>query len=363
MNAVQAARPASAHAGAAVRLDRRGAVGWRDVALDGLNCYLRGVEAILRGAGLGHDEVVDALGGHVTDRFGRDGRPHVRLRGGELRWLQAAPDAHCWNEVAACLGRGEPVVIWPDGFSWPGSRFEGRRHVHDHAILAVAADDGSLHYLDTEADEASGFTAEAPLTDATRRACTRVLRVRPPSRPSGIGAARLDRMIGASVRPLARLAAATAEYARWWRIEPFNRRLATALDVWALSDLQPPLYLLATISRRFGREPLATRAFEAAAQAKKVSVFVHALNRIRPLAPYDLLRDDLALLAKRLETAGRAAAAAAGQPPPAVSAELAGAWLWRRLQATSRWHFNVGLGSSAAYLRAPVSAAYGPGAA
>src|SRR5262249_3749549 len=151
---------------------------WRDVAVDGLNCYLRGVEAILRGAGLGHDEVVDVLGGHVTDRFCRDGRPHVRLRSGELRWLQAAPGAHRWNEVAACLGPGEPVVIWPDGFSGPGSRFEGRRHVHNHAILAVAIEDSSLRYLDIEADEASGFAAEAPLTEATRRACTRVLLVR-----------------------------------------------------------------------------------------------------------------------------------------------------------------------------------------
>lgn len=353
----------AAHAAATVRLDRHGAVGWRDVALDGLNCYLRGVEAILRGAGLGHDEVVDVMGGQITDRFSRDGRPHVRLRGGEVRWFQAAPGAHCWNEVAACLGNGEPVVVWPDGFSWPGSRFEGRRHVHDHAILAVAIDDGSLRYLDIDGDEASGFTAQAPLTEATRRACTRALLVRPPTRPSRIGAARLDRMTGASVRPLARLAAATAEYARWWRIEPFNRRLATALDLWALSDVQPPLYLLATVARRFGREPLATRAFEAATQAKKVSVFVHALNRIRPVAPYDLLRDDLSLLAERLETVGRSAAAAAGQPPPAISAELAGAWLWRRLQAVSVWHFDVGLGGSAAHRRAPVSAAYGPGAA
>jgi hypothetical protein len=96
---------------------------------------------------------------------------------------------------------------------------------------------------------------------------------------------------------------------------------------------------------------VAARAFEAAAQAKKASLFVAALNECRPVAPYDLCRDDIALLGERLAAVQRAAAQAVDHAPAIVESP-AGAWLWRRLNSVSVWHLGVGLGTLDAHLRA-----------
>jgi hypothetical protein len=341
----------------AVRFDRHGAVGWRDIALDGLNCYLRGIEAILRAAGYTLDDVVEEMGGAITDRFEQDGKAFVRLNRCETRWSIAPPGLHRWAVVEACVSAGEPVVIWPDGFYWPGGRFEGRRHIHNHAVLAVGFEGGSLHCLDIDAADADGYQAAVPVTDDTKRACTRILRVDVVAPARRLRASAMDRLIGASIRPLTRLARATAAYASWWAVNP-RRRLATSLDIWALSDVQPQLFLFSCICRRFGYDALATRSIAAATQAKKVSLFVDALNQCRPVAPYDLCGDDIALLAERLAAVEHAAREAVGRPPAVADDGRAGAWLWRRLNALSVWHLGVGLGCTMHSHMANVSAAY-----
>ena len=72
-------------------------------------------------------------------------------------------------------------------------------------------------------------------------------------------------MIRASIRPLARLAAGTQQLAECWT-RVVSRRLAHAVDVWALSDVQPQLYLLACLSGRFG-EPRIDEDYFASAPA------------------------------------------------------------------------------------------------
>lgn len=322
------------------RMDRDGAVGWRDVPLDGLTCYHRCIEAILRGRGFTAAEVIEELGGAVTDRLGTDGSPHVRLRASTARWLMAPPGGDRWDDVQALLRSGQGVVIWPDGFFWPGDSCEGRRHIHHHAVLATGIDEDGLRFLDIDAAEADGFARVVPVTAQVRRACTRLLELPSVTRGPQLQAADARRLIAASIRPLARFADGAAQLADRW-VTP-SRRLVHAADLWVLGDIQPQLYLLACICQRFGYEDLAARGFETATQAKKISLFLAGLHQYKPRAPYDLCRDDIAVLAARLRAVSAAAVAACGPPAPEPAAP-ADSWLWRRLDTLARWHFGSGL--------------------
>lgn len=324
---------------------RDGAVGWRDVALDGLTCYHRCVEAILRGHGCTADEVTDELGGAVTDRLGSDGKPFLRLRGSTARWLIADPGHDNWAVVQERLDHGRPVVIWPDGFYWPGDHFQGRRHAHHHAIVAVGIEAGALRYLDIDADEADGYAAAVPVTAQTRQACTRVLDITAVARSPALRAGDARRMIRASVRPLAKFADSGYALAAWWSADP-ARPLVRAADLWVLGDVQPQVYLLARIARRFGHDELADRGFAAAAQAKKISLFLYGLRGLKPRPPYDLCHDDIVRLADQLAAVARAASGTAGAPDPAAApGRPADVWLWHRLDALARWHFGTGIGA------------------
>lgn len=335
----------------AVLMDRTGAVGWRDIPLDGLACYHRCVEAVLRGRGLTSDEVTEEMGGAITDRLGRDGRPYLRLRTGMARWLIAPAGRNHWDTVRTRLNAGRPVLLWPDGYFWPGDRFEGRRHIHHHAVLAIGIDGDSLRFLDVDADEAHGFTCAVPLTDDTKQACTRVLDLETSALDSTrrrLRPADVRRMIAASARPLARLAQGTDELVNWWTINP-KRRLAHAVDLYALGDVQPQVYLFAAICEQSGFPQLAATGFEAAAQAKKISLFLFGLHRYKPFAPYDLCRDDIVSLAAKLHAVEQAAVAVTGDSGNIVDSS-AGAWLWRRLNALSMWHFGSRLGTVNAHV-------------
>jgi hypothetical protein len=321
-----------------VRLSRRGAVGWRDVPVDGLNCYLRSIEAILRCAGLSADDVADELGGVVTTDVHPDGRPLVRLRRTGYCWLTAATGDELWPYLRDRVTAGHPVLLWPDGYFWPGDSYRGRRHVHHHAVLVTGVGPDRLDYLDIDANEGDGFTGSVPLTADTQRACTRLLDVDEVAPPAPPTADEVRGTIAASAPALARLAVATGGMARWWPAHA-DRHLAHALDLWVLSDVQPQLYLLATVARRHGQDTLAAAAFSAATLSKKISLFLFGLHRYRPRTPYELCADDLARLAEALT----AAAVASGRFT--VTDPDADGWLWQRLDATARWHFGSGLGT------------------
>ncbi|CAM3729839.1 hypothetical protein KIPE111705_21975 [Kibdelosporangium persicum] len=325
--------------GLAPVMTREGAVGWRDIPLDGMTCYHRGVEAVLRGGGMSADEIVAEMSGPITTRFHRDGRPQLRMRTATARWMSAPNGGSRWDVVETRLAAGRPILIWPDGYFWPGDPYEGRRHIHHHAVLATGIDGGTLRFLDVDADEAGGFRGEVPVTEQTRRACTRVLdldlsRPRRPLRPVDV-----RRTITASARPLGRLARATADLAQWWAAGP-TRRLAHAVDLFALGDVQPQVYLFAALCERYGHSDLAALGYQTAATAKKISLLLFALHRYKPIAPYDLCLGDIESLAVRLEAMWRAASPGEGDDDTTHSS----AWLWRRLDALSMWHFNSSIG-------------------
>jgi hypothetical protein len=327
--------------GSVTVMAREGAVGWRDIPLDGMTCYHRCVEAVLRGAGWSAAEIVEEMGGPITSRFHRDGRPQLRLRRGAARWLIAPEGDSHWALVAERMAAGRPVLLWPDGYFWPGDRYEGRRHIYHHAVLATEIDGDTLRFLDIDAGEAGGFRAGVPVTEKTRKACTRVLDLDVSARGRPLRAADVDRMIASSVQPLSRLAQGTADLAGWWRADP-TRRLAHAVDLFALGDVQPQVYLFAALCERFHHAELAALGYQAAATAKKISLFLFSLHAYKPIAPYALCLDDIESLARKLHAMRDAAARAAAVD---VTATGSGSWLWHRLNALSRWHFDVGIGT------------------
>ena len=149
-------------------------------------------------------------------------------------------------------------------------------------------------------------------------------------------------MIQASIPAVIKFADGADALVCWWSECP-SKDLAYATDLWALGDVQPQLYVLAQLCRRFGHEELADAAFSAAAQAKKIWVLLFGLRRLEPVPPYDLCRADIALLGDRLRAVAEAARAVTG--PSAVTADgPAGAWLRHRLDALSYWHFGTRLG-------------------
>lgn len=325
---------------APVRMDRDGAVGWRDIPLDGLTCYHRCVEAVLRGHGLDADAVTDELGGPVTDRLGLDGRPYLRLNRMSARWHIAGPGQDNWDLLRGRLDQGGAVVVWPDGYYWPGDVCEGRKHAHHHAVLAVGVSGDELRVLDIDADEQDGFARSVPVTADTQRACTRLLEVVPadPTRGPGTGA-----IVADSVGPVGRFAAAADRLADRWEVAP-TRRLAHAADLWVLGDIQPQLYLFARLCERYGYAELAAHGFAAAAQAKKISLFLFALSRYKPRSPYDLCLDDFRSLAEKLRAVEHAASSVAtGTSSPQAPVEDVDPWLWQRLESLSVWHFGRGL--------------------
>jgi hypothetical protein len=330
--------------GPAVLMDRDGAVGWRDIPLDGMTCYHRCIEAALRGQGFSAVQVAEEMGGAVTDRLGQDGAPHFRLRASTACWRVAAPGTHHWEALRTALAAGRAVVIWPDGYFWPGDVCEGRRHIHHHAVLATEIKDDVLWVLDIDAPEDDGYTRAIPVTAATKQACTRILELTAIAHGRPFDAAGTDRMVAASVRPLARFATAAGALGNRWA-DGADRRLAHAADLWVLGDIQPQLFLLATIGERFGRAALAAAGFAAAAQAKKISLFLFGLAPYGPRAPYDLCQDDMLALVDRMWAVAREAASVSEVPQPEPDS-TAGPWLWQRLNSLSVWHFGVDLNGS-----------------
>jgi len=265
-----------------VRFDPETALGWSDVALDGLSCYLRCVEAVLRWRGQDSEAVALALGGPVD--LLRRGRSGSTYDAHAVEWRIAADAAEHREQLVATLRSGEPVILMPDRFFWPGDEFEGRRHFHDHMVLAFELEDAVLAVLDTDAPPESGFTRRIPMDAVAWRACTRwgVVRTTAGSSPPTA-----EELASRTLRPsLQLLAIDTVElraFAELWRREGIDDPLARALHVAVLGDFQPTLFLFAEAARAWDRggglEPVIERAAAAARSAKTLGLLLLALHR------------------------------------------------------------------------------------
>ncbi len=157
----------------------------------------------MRGCGYTRDEVLFELGGAITDRMPADGSPWLSLRDSRARWVVRDPDADFWSGIEKRLRGGGSALVWPDHLYWPGSRFDGRRHVYDHAVLLTEIEGGDrLTPLDIDADRHKAYVDSIVIDERSRRAFTRLLDVRPerPVRPPT--ADDVQEMVVSSVPPL-----------------------------------------------------------------------------------------------------------------------------------------------------------------
>jgi hypothetical protein len=323
----------------APRLDRENALGWRDVALDGLNCFLRCVESVLRWEGLSRDQVAFALAGPVDLlRRERNGSTYDCFT---VEWEIARDGSEHWDRFTATLRAGTPLILMPDRFHWPGDELAGRHHFHDHAVLAVKTERGMLHVLDIDASPAHGHAHALAITPALRRACTRWGSVRRVDRPPAANPSALwERLSRPSLELLARDLVELRSLAARWRARGLDELRARALHVAVLGDFQPVLFLFAEAVVRDEDADLADiaeAALLAARRAKSLGLLLIALHRQSQgeayafaLPAFELFVDGVEALHASLE----ARLGDAGAPP----AESDGA-LERRLGGLAEYCF------------------------
>lgn len=272
------------------RFDRAGALGWEDVALDGLSCVLRCVEAVLRWEGRSREQVAIALSGPVDLlRRRRDGSTYDSFT---VEWEIAEDGGEHWDRLTATLRAGAPVILMPDRFHWPRDELAGRRHFHDHAVLAVRTERGMLHVLDIDASPACGYERGLEITPALRRACTRWGCVRRVDRGPAASLPELaERLLAPSLELLGGDLVELGAFAARWRARGLDEARAHALHVAVLGDFQPLLFLFAEVLGRSGVAELAAAggaARMAARRAKSLGLVLIALHRERRGEGYEL---------------------------------------------------------------------------
>jgi hypothetical protein len=319
--------------------DPNSALGWRDIALDGLSCYLRCVEAVLAAHGYKPSQVTEALAGPLRlIEDGGDGWPRGDYRGCEVAWQQVPPGQSLWEELAAVLAGGGFAVLSPDSYWWPGDELAGKVHGHHHMVLPVSLHDGRLHYLDTDAPAEGGFRASQADGAALRQAVNTIGVISLSQRPRPLRESWRAVLIESASRLEADLAELRALACRWLDSPP-SPMLARALHVLVLGEVQPPLFLFASA---LGGEPrldsVTRQAFRAAARAKKLGIMLTGLHRFDSAALYGICLDELEALCRALADLGGAMAEAAGTgmaPAPAPAGRLS-----RRLAGLLRWSFD-----------------------
>ncbi len=265
-----------------LRFDRSTALGWNDVALDGLSCYLRCVEAVLRWRGSSREAVAVALGGPVD--LLRRGRSGSTYDAHVVEWRVAEDGREHSAQLVETLRGGDPAILMPDRFFWPGDELEGRRHFHDHMVLAFEFEEGVLSVLDTDAPREREHVRRLRADADLWRACTRWGVVHPTAGAAPGSAGELAaRVLGPSRELIGADLAELRLFAEQWRQEGLEEPFAHALHVAALGDFQPTLFLFAEAARCLeGGEELEAvtgPAFAAAKRAKSLGLLLLALHR------------------------------------------------------------------------------------
>ncbi|MGS2591941.1 hypothetical protein [Streptomyces hebeiensis] len=322
------------------------ALGWQNIGLDGLGCFLRSVEAVLQHRGYGAREVAQGLAGPLDlVRRGEWYGPMSEFPACTARWYLTGigTGSRHWPRIAALVEGGTPVVLMPDGHHWPGDEHEGKEHFHHHMVLAHRLDEEGLHLLDTDAPATAGYRRVLPVTDALKESCTRYAvleRVEPPveRRPEELAA----RLVPASLLPLAQdIAELRAFHGRVWSGARLPLLLAKGLDVLVLGDIQPQLFLLghALAGARDERTAEVSRAcLAAAARAQKLGLLLLGLHRFRAEGVYAVAHEEVALLAASLDTLLAAMCRHAAAVRPRATGD--GSRLVRRLRGETHWCFG-----------------------
>ncbi len=264
------------------RFDRASALGWGDVPLDGLNCYLRCVEAVLRWRGHSREQVAVALCGPVDLlRRNRNGSQYDRHR---IEWRIAGDGREHWRALTETLSAREPAIVMPDRFFWPGDELEGIHHYHDHTVLAFALASSTLSVLDTDAPREHDYVRQIAVTPQLRRACTRWGVVRPSGDRRAIvtPAEFALRTLEPSLALLSADHAELGAFREEWGAAGLSVPLAHALHVAALGDFQPTLFLFAEGAGQIeGADlaPVTTASRQAAKRAKSLGMLLLALHR------------------------------------------------------------------------------------
>jgi hypothetical protein len=319
--------------------DPDSSLGWRDVALDGLSCYLRCVEAVLHYRGYDSDAVTQALAGPVDLLRRRAGSD---FDGCSVRWHNVDDGRKNWPEVYGALRVGDPVIIMPDRFYWSGDEFEGKRHFHDHMVLGVRIVDEMLFVLDTDAPPSAGFLRSIPIDDNTRRSCTRVGVVTAPPPPPAVTADALARQwLVPSVEMLTEDIATLERFRGDLTAEKLPYLAARGFHVLVLGDFQPVLFLFGSALGRDMSphlEGVVDAAVQAAAKAKRLGLLLLALHRFERDDVYGMACDALASFTASLRVLNARMAEAGGfaVPPSPVDAPD----LWERLLDVTGWCFD-----------------------
>ncbi|MFI6638937.1 hypothetical protein [Streptomyces sp. NPDC050504] len=340
------------------------ALGWKNIGLDGLGCFLRSVEAVLIQQGYGAVDVARGLAAPLDlVRRGEWYGPMSEFPACTVRWYLAdiGGGHRQWPRVAELVASGTPVVLMPDGHHWPGDDHEGKEHYHHHMVLAHHLDADGLHLLDTDAPAEAGHRRVLPVDDALRASCTRYAVLEridaPPAdrldAPTEESADELadesvdelaDELVRASLLPLAEdVAELRAFHADVWSGARLPLLLAKGMDVWVLGDVQPQLFLLGHAlagaddprAREVSRASLA-----AAARAQKVGLLLLGLHRFRSEGVYAMTHEEIAVLADACAELLAAMCRYAGVEPPRVTGD--GLRLVRRLRGESQWCFGEG---------------------
>ncbi|MGY5125800.1 hypothetical protein [Streptomyces nigrescens] len=327
--------------------DPRVALGWKDIGLDGLGCFLRSVESVLLHEGYDAAQVARGLS-YPLDlvRRGEWYGPESDYPACRLRWVHEEQGADAWPEIERTLADGRPVVLMYDGFHWPGDPYEGEHHYHHHMVLAHRLDTDGLHLLDTDAPADEGYARRLPVTDRLVAGCNRYAlfdHIAPPTRGGSVLELAED-VIAASVRPLAEdIAELRAFHRDVWSGARLPLLLAKGLDVIVLGDIQPQLFVLGHALDGSGEarvQAVADALLAAARRAQKLGLLVMGLHRYNAEGVYSLAHEEVRVLTDRLEEVLAALCACTDTAVP--DAEGDGSRFVRRLRGETAWCFGEG---------------------
>lgn len=311
-----------------LRMGAEGSLGWADGPLDGLNCYLRCVESVLRARGYSPRDVAHCLAAPVELLpRGRTWSPDPPLASARLEW--AGPEGSLAT-IRAAFGRGDPVLLYPDGNDWPDDEYADRRRAYHHAVLLVAVADDHVTVLDTDADPAAAHRRTYRLTPRARRALHRyaVLRAGPP--PPAPDAAALLR------RSAATLAADLPDVSAFVDGCVLDEPTARGLDLVVLGDWQPQLFVLALVLEEAGTAPEVRDALRAAALATRdLGRLILGMHRLGDPSVYPHAGRALRVVRDRLADTEAALREAVGAQPPVPP----GTPLARTLREAVDWVF------------------------